>query len=110
MEINAKLFKIAYKKLKSSLYYDKTQTILRDKLVNFESICTNIDRYLEELSDKFLSEDTRGEMFEKILSSISFHAFPKKILPEQSVMIKNYAQKNITSLDKGTQPFVVCDG
>ena len=30
MEINAKLFKIAYKKLKSSLYYDKTQTILRD--------------------------------------------------------------------------------
>ena len=36
MEINAKLFKIAYKKLKSSLYYDKTQTILRDKLVNGE--------------------------------------------------------------------------
>ena len=99
MEINAKLFKIAYKKLKSSLYYDKTQTILRDKLVNFESICTNIDRYLEELSDKFLSEDTRGEMFEKILSSISFHAFPKKILPEQSVMIKNYAQKNIGIVD-----------
>lgn len=95
MEINAKLFKIAYKKLKSSLYYDKTQTILRDKLVNFESICTNVDRYLEELSEIFLSEDTRGEMFEKILSSISFHAFPKKILPEQSVMIKNYAQKNL---------------
>lgn len=93
MEINAKLFKIAYKKLKSSLYYDKTQTILRDKLVNFESICTNVDHYLEELSEIFLSEDTRGEMFEKILSSISFHAFPKKILPEQSVMIKNYAQK-----------------
>ena len=87
MEINAKLFKIAYKKLKSSLYYDKTQTIFREKSKN------------EELSDKFLSEDTRGEMFEKILSSISFHAFPKKILPEQSVMIKNYAQKNIGIVD-----------
>ena len=48
---------------------------------------------------KNLSEDTRGEMFEKILSSISFHAFPKKILPEQSVMIKNYAQKNIGIVD-----------
>ena len=71
MEINAKLFKIAYKKLKSSLYYDKTQTILRDKLVNFESICTNIDRYLEELSDKFLSEDTRGDTFKYFFSCIS---------------------------------------
>ena len=49
MEIDAKLFKIAYKKLKSSLYYDKTQTILRDKLVSFEVGYKNIDSYLEEI-------------------------------------------------------------
>ncbi len=35
MKIDAKLFKVAYKKLKSSLYYDKTQSIVRDKLVSF---------------------------------------------------------------------------
>lgn len=27
----------AYKKLKSSVYYDKTNLILRDKIVDFES-------------------------------------------------------------------------
>ena len=30
MVIDERLIKIAYKKLKSSLYYDKTQSILRD--------------------------------------------------------------------------------
>lgn len=30
------LLKKAYKKLKSSVYYDKTQLILRDELVKFE--------------------------------------------------------------------------
>ena len=36
MEIDERLFKIAYKKLKSSIYYDKTETILRNDLVKFE--------------------------------------------------------------------------
>lgn len=36
MMIKPELFKMAYKKLKSSLYYDKTQSIARDKLVEFE--------------------------------------------------------------------------
>ena len=48
MELEDKLFKIAYKKLKSSLYYDKTQTILRDKLVYFEAEQKNIDNYWQE--------------------------------------------------------------
>ena len=78
MEINAKLFKIAYKKLKSSLYYDKTQTILRDKLVNFESICTNVDRYLEELSEIFLSEDTEGRCLRKYFQVFLFMHFRRK--------------------------------
>lgn len=36
MEIDEYLFQKAYKKLKSSIYYDKTNLILRDKLVRFE--------------------------------------------------------------------------
>lgn len=43
---------IAYKKLKSSLYYDKTQSILRNKLVEFEVNCHDIDEYLNDLTKK----------------------------------------------------------
>lgn len=74
MEIDAKLFKIAYKKLKSSLYYDKTQSIVRDRLVSFEAEKDDIDKYLERLAEEFLSEKTRVKLFEEILSSISYYA------------------------------------
>ena len=63
MEINSKLLKISYKKLKSSLYYDKTQTILRDKLVSFEAEQKNIDNYLGGLTDTFLDDEAREELF-----------------------------------------------
>lgn len=99
MEINSKLFKISYKKLKSSLYYDKTQTILRDKLVSFEAEQKNIDNYLEELTDTFLDSETREELFEEILSSISYYAFPKSLASEKSDMIKNYSKKSIEITD-----------
>lgn len=95
MELEDKLFKISYKKLKSSLYYDKTQTILRDKLVSFEAEHKNIDNYLEELANAFLDEEAREEMFEEILSSISYYAFPKSVASEKSDMIRNYSKKSI---------------
>ena len=34
-EINSELLSKAYKKLKSSVYFDKTSIILRDKIVDF---------------------------------------------------------------------------
>lgn len=95
MEINSRLVKIAYKKLKSSLYYDKTQTTLRDELVSFEWKHRNIDSYLEDLTEMFLNKEQREQLLEEILSSISYYAFPKKIVPENTTMIKNYSQKNI---------------
>lgn len=99
MEINSKLFKISYKKLKSSLYYDKTQTILRDKLVSFEAEQKNIDNYLEELTDTFLDDEAREELFAEILASISYYAFPKSLASEKSDMIKNYSKKSIEITD-----------
>ena len=99
MEINSKLFKIAYKKLKSSLYYDKTQAILRNELVAFEADKRNIDGFLEELTEMFLNKETRDELFEDILSSISYYAFPKNIASEKTVMIKNYSSKDIEIKD-----------
>lgn len=99
MEINSKLFKISYKKLKSSLYYDKTQTILRDKLVSFEAESGNIDSFLDELTESFLDEEARDDLFKEILSSISYYAFPKSLASEKTDMIKNYSQKSIEIAD-----------
>ena len=97
MEIKSKHLKIAYKKLKSSLYYDKTLMILRDKLVDFENKQRNIDKYLEELTEQFLSEEKRERLFEEILSSISYYAFPKKIIEfeENDGLVKNYSGNKI---------------
>lgn len=99
MELEDKLFKIAYKKLKSSLYYDKTQTILRDKLVSFEAEHKNIDNYLEELTDTFLDDEAREGMFEEILASISYYVFPKSLVSEKTDMIRNYSKKSIEIMD-----------
>lgn len=95
MEIEAKLFKIAYKKLKSSLYYDKTQSIVRDKLVRFEAGKADIDEYLETLAEEFLCKEKRTELFENILSSITYYAFPKTLSSEKMDMIRNYSKSNI---------------
>lgn len=99
MEINSKLFKISYKKLKSSLYYDKTQTILRDKLVSFEAESRNIDSFLDELTESFSDQEARDDLFKEILSSISYYAFPKSLASEKTDMIKNYSQKSIEIAD-----------
>lgn len=95
MNIDNGLFKIAYKKLKSSLYYDKTQIILRDELVRFESEIKDIDKYLEELAADFLNRESRNGLVNSILSTISYNAFPKSIAPENSIMIKNYSKREI---------------
>ena len=95
MKINAVLLKIAYKKLKSSLYYDKTQSIVRDALVTFETQKKDIDQYLERLAQDFLNPETRKKLFHDILNSISYYVFPKSLVSEKSKMIKNYSQSNI---------------
>lgn len=95
MNSKSRLFKIAYKKLKSSLYYDKTQSILRNTLVKFEDEVTNLDKYLEDFAEKFLDIETREELVDSILSSISSYAFPKSFKAENTVMITNYSRDSI---------------
>lgn len=99
MVIDERLIKIAYKKLKSSLYYDKTQSILRDKLVDFETACGDIGKYLDEFAKKFLCQETRKDLFDDILSNISYHAFPKNLAPETGNLIRNYVNKSIKITD-----------
>lgn len=65
MTIKRELFKMAYKKLKSSLYYDKTQSIARDKLVEFEASNKDIDAYIEEFAEAVLDEKKRDGIFKE---------------------------------------------
>ena len=78
-----------YKKLKSSVFYDKTQLVLRDKIVAFESD-QGFDEKLKSVVDLLEKIAYDGEydvssdpLFSRILSSIGVNAFPKKISKEE---------------------------
>ncbi len=79
------LLYISYKKLKSNVFFDKTQLPLRDKIVLFEA--ENFEEILDSLADELdagfsLGENRFGEMVNKILNNIGCHILPKKRLPD----------------------------
>ena len=97
---------IAFKKLKASVYYDKTLLALRDSIVLYETDTKNpIEMKLENLADSLLSSkppkdgDAKKKELEslseetnswnakkkKILSSISVISLPKKIATNQHI-------------------------
>jgi len=74
------LVRIAFRKLKAHVYFDKTALPLRDKVVEFESRNNFNDMLIEiaEVYDKaFFGRDS--SLMVKILSSISVMPFPKKM-------------------------------
>lgn len=80
--IEATLLKQAYKKLKSSVYFDKTQLILRDKIVDFESQLDG-DKYFDDLADTINNTDKFKKIQMRILRSISIKSFPKKLKEDE---------------------------
>lgn len=73
---------LAYKKLKSNVYYDKTALPLRDNIVEFEDGTQNeIENKLNVIIDKLLQEnDNEWEKYKQdILSSMEVIVLPKKI-------------------------------
>ena len=109
MQIDERLFKIAYKKLKSNIYYDKSQTILRDRLVRFETDTKkqSIDSFLVDVSKAFEDTKKRKKMEEEILQSIHYNTFTKKLVDDSKDinnkdinnndinLMKNYTSKEI---------------
>ena len=70
--------RIAYKKLKASVYFDKTQLPLRDRLVEYES--TDIESHLETLIQNLKGSNRDWDTFIKqILNDISVLVYPKKL-------------------------------
>lgn len=76
MKWNTKmLVQAAFKKLKSSVFFDKTQLVLRDKIVKYESE-GNIEDKLSKLAQRIDSGETE---FEDLICSINVLAFPKTV-------------------------------
>lgn len=77
------LFQKAYKKLKSTAYYDKTNLHLRDRIAEAENTLNiTIEERLKDLHQAFVASDsTKWERKkEDILKSISCRLLPKKIM------------------------------
>lgn len=77
------LFRKAYKKLKSTAYYDKTNLHLRDRIAEAENTLNiTIEERLKDLQQAFVASDsTKWERKkEDILKSISCRLLPKKIM------------------------------
>ena len=70
------LLRRSYKKLKSCVFFDKTQLILRNKIVKFESE-NDIELVFEKLACKLESDDSQA--LSQIYASIDYVSFPKKI-------------------------------
>lgn len=94
------LVKIAYKKLKSSVYFDKTQLILRNALVEYET--PEIDSKLDDLYEKLINKEDREKFVDEIISSISYNAFPKSLEDktckdedDENKIITNYTSLNL---------------
>ena len=75
-----KRVKIAFRKLKAHVYFDKTALPLRDKVVEFESQ-KNFDDELNKIADAYdkvaLGKDS--PLITEILNSIDILTFPKKM-------------------------------
>lgn len=91
-------FKVAYKKLKSNVYYDKTLVKLRADIVEFENNIVGtgnvndkksdnekIDTALLELAERFCDPDKRGQLINEILDEVKCIVFPKKYSYEDIV-------------------------
>lgn len=103
MEINSDLVKKAYKKLKSSVYYDKTQLVLRNELVKFEREHPGdlLDKYLDkDIFGAFGSKNRFNRLVKKICSEIFVISLPKKIEDKEKNIIINVDSKeiNVTEL------------
>lgn len=77
-ELSRQLIEIAYKKLKASAYYDKTQGQLRDAIVHFEST-DSFKQFPDDIMKAMTTEKTWRAYTKPILDSICFLMVPKKI-------------------------------
>jgi len=89
LELDDKWLQNAYKKLKSSIYFDKTQLPLRNMIVEFEAEVEDMDKVLEGLWEKFQDSEKWLELENEILESIKYRAYPKRLVEIEEDIITN---------------------
>lgn len=78
MKFDREFIDIAYKKLKGTIYFDKTQLPLVNKLVKFED--ENLDDSLDELVEYLNNDDEKwDEYVDEVLNELDVLVYPKKI-------------------------------
>lgn len=88
MERIMERIKIAYKKFKANVYFDKTQLPLRDRIVKFEE--KDIDAKLKALHDALVGSGDWEAYEQEILKEIRVLVYPKKLKSiAQETMIFN---------------------
>ncbi len=94
----------AFKKLKSNIYYDKTNLPLRDKIVSFEcDYGENLDKYLDKIYNALQKGGEKWEnLSEDILSSIKCTILPKALKNNDqcSDVITNFNPTDTIEVDK----------
>lgn len=88
-----KVFQAAYKKLKADIFFDKTQSILRNRIVEYEC-SSNFDHDFKALSSEILNSPDTSQKLSEILNSVTCQAFPKTLL-------NNTNSNVITNIDEG---------
>jgi hypothetical protein len=101
--------RIAFRKLKASVYFDKTILPLRDKVVEFETN-SDFEEKLNEIAAAYDNEKLKKDstLMKKILSSIGVLSFPKKLKKEEKAII-NVSNPRERSLLKEAQYFIDMD-
>ena len=88
----------AYKKLKASIYFDKTQLVLRNKIIEYEGRNTAYVEDRFKIMAKLLSNEDNNEweLYEnEILRSIKALTFPKEVNidKDKTLIINDYKDK-----------------
>ncbi len=100
------LISIAYKKLKASVNFDKTQAFLRHKIVVEEEFAGEEEKHVlrisKAISDLINQYDEEWEKLSNmILEGISIHSFPKSIVDEsKSIIFNKKSKKNKVKVEK----------
>ena len=103
--------KKSYKKLKASVYYDKTQIILRDSIVEYEAKgIKKIEKDFTEMSKILNSDESEWNKYEKrLLSSVKALTLPKKLESNEDSIIINDSVDNSTLKVEENQYFIQMD-
>ena len=86
INIDKRLIEDAYRKLKGSVYLDKTVPFLRMQIADFEN--ENVDIKIDEIYEALQSETQWNKFKASILNSIKVLTFPKKVSDKDDGMIE----------------------